>query len=221
MRGVFLLNLNNKYFIRGLLFILIGILFVFWSFNVIRINVFGILNFIFAIFLIFYGEKYTKFQETRSIGFLMMAVGVIIMINNFGLPIKFILAIVFFIAGIYFAFVKSKIFIVKKGVFKDSRDDVFIKEICSNIHINNISINLSSVKVKSYFSEINLDFSNSKMFSKNSVDFEINAFLSNVKINVSSNWNVMVNGEYIRKVEGSYKIANIKCSNFLSIIDIT
>lgn len=215
------MNLNNKYFIRGLLFILIGILFVFWSFDIIRINIFGIFNFIFAIALIFYGERYTRFPDTKSMGRLMIAIGAIIMIHNFGLPIKFILAIIFFIIGIYFAFVKSKIFIFKKGVFKDSRDDVFIREICSNVFINNISINLSSVKVKSYFSEINLDFSNSKMFSKNSVNFEVNAFLSNVKINVSSNWNVIVNGEYIRKVEGSYKIANIKCSNFFSIIDVT
>lgn len=203
------------------MFILIGILFVFWSFDIIRINIFGIFNFIIAISLIFYGEKYTKFHDTRSMGRLMMGLGVILMIYNFGLPIKFILAIVFFIIGIYFALVKSKIFIFKKGVFKDSRDDVFIREICSNIFINNISLNISSVKVKSYFSEISLDFSNSKMFNKNSVNFEVSAFLSNVKINVNSNWNVIVNGEYVRKVEGSYKVANIKCSNFFSIIDVT
>ena len=109
---------------------------------------------------------------------------------------------------------------IKKGVFKDSRSDVYVKEMFSVICINNVSTNLSSVKVRSYFSDITLNFLNSRLESVNSVDFELTAFLSNVKININSSWNVVLNGEYIRRIEGSYKVVNIRCSNLFSLVDI-
>lgn len=214
------MNLNNKYFVRGLLFILIGFIFILWSFDIIRINIFGIFNFALAVVLIFYGEKYIRFIDTRPIGRPMILLGIVLMIYNFGVSIKFILAIVFLGLGIYFIFVKSKTFMIKKGVFKDSRSDVYVKEMFSVICINNVSTNLSSVKVRSYFSDITLDFLNSRLESVNSVDFELTAFLSNVKININSSWNVVLNGEYIRRIEGSYKVVNIRCSNLFSLVDI-
>lgn len=190
---------------------------MFWGFGII--NIFITINFVLAIALIFYGEKYMKYPETKMIGRIMILIGIVLLISRL-ISIKLILALIFLVVGLYFLIFKSRFFVLKNGIFKDSRNDVYIKEILSSISINNTSNDISSIKVKSFFSNLNLDFVNSKMYSKDLVNFEISALFSNVKINVNSGWNVILNGEYVRKVQASNKTITIKCSNFFSVVDV-
>lgn len=200
-----------------MLFILFGLLFAFWGVGLI--NIFLMFNFILAIALIFYGERYMKHSESKNIGRGMILIGIILLISRI-VSFKFILALLFFIVGVYFLLFKSRVFVLKSGIFKDSRNDVYVKEMFSQISINNISSDISSIKVKSFFSNLNLDFVNSKMVTKDLVNFEINAVFSNVKINVNSEWNVIFNGDYIRKVQASNKTISIKCSNLFGMVEV-
>lgn len=216
------MGLNNKYFSRGLLFILLGIMLVLWGIDIIHIGFLGIVNMIAAIFLIHIGDKHQEISKIKWIGYLM----ILLMFPYYlGISLKFVLkillAVIFICMGLYMMFVKSNILVNKKGEFKDSRENVFIKERFSHVVINNSSKDLSHVKLIGLFSDITVNFDNSQIVSNNSVDFEVSSFLSSIKINVNPNWSIIVNGQYLRKVEMlNSKIVNIRLKNILSTIDI-
>lgn len=219
------MNLKNKYFLRGMLFILIGIILLLWSFDLIKINLFVLFNLFIGSMLIFYGEKYSKFSETKSIGKVMIFSGIFlvghsILVHVFGVPVKFIIAIIFIIAGFYFIFIRSRVFLSEKGVFKDSRDDIYIRENFSSIHINNFSNDISGVKVRAFFSDVALSFIGTRMVTKDTVNFEILSAFSNVRITINSSWNVMLNGRYIRRISTAYKTVNINSRSLFCNIEI-
>lgn len=219
------MNLNNKYFFRGILCILAGIIFMLWSFDIIKMNVFVLFNILIGGALIFYGEKYSKFSETKSFGNIMLISGVVLiahsfLVHVFGIPVKFIIAVAFLILGFYFVFVRSKFFMSQKGVFKDSRDDIYIKESFSSVHINNFSNDISGVKVKAFFSDLALSFIGTRMVSRDTIDFEVSAAFSNVRISINSSWNVILNGRYVRKISTSSKTINIKNQSLFCNIEV-
>lgn len=219
------MNLNNKHFLRGILFILAGILFMMWSFDIIKINIFVLFNVLIGGALIFYGESYSKFSETKSFGRVMTISGIVLvahslLVHIFGIPVKLIIAAALLVLGFYFVFVKSKVFLSEKGIFKDSRDDVYIKESFSSIHINNFSNDISGVKVRAFFSDLALNFIGTRMVSKDSIDFKVSAIFSNVRISINSNWNVTLNGRYIRNISTAYKTVNIKSQSLFCNIEV-
>ena len=215
------MDLNNKYFFRGLLFILVG--YILWNYNIISIDLFFIFKLVISLGLIFYGIKNYKYYSDTLLGKIMISVGVLLFLSTIGVKLKVILSVCFIIFGIYFLFIKSKlfkVFIVEKGIFKDSRNQVYIKEGFSSIKINNTSNTLSSVKVKAYFSNVDLDFSNSNLGDNKSVDFEVLSLFSKVTINVNYDYNVRINGEYIRKNRVSGKDFNIKTTKLFGSCEI-
>ena len=221
MRGVLSLNLNNKYFFSGLLFILVG--YILWNYNIISIDLFFIFRLFVSIGLIFYGIKTYKYYSDTLFGKIIIAIGIVLFLSTIGVKLKVILSVCFTVFGIYFLFIKSKlfkVFIVEKGIFKDSRNQVYIKEGFSSIRINNTSNNLSSVKVKAYFSNINLDFSNSNLGDNKYVDFEVLSLFSKVSININYDYNVKVNGEYVRNNRVSGKDFDIKSTKLFGSCDI-
>ena len=52
------------------------------------------------------------------------------------------------------------------------------------------------------------------------VDCNISSYMSEIVLNTDLSWNVILNGRYIRRVDGVYKTINITCKNILSVIDI-
>lgn len=212
------MNLNDKYFSRGLLFILLGIIFILWSMDIIYIGFFGIINITIAILLIYIGNTFQEISKIKWLGYLL----ILLMLPYYlGISIKVILSIAFILVGLYMMFVKSNVLVNKKGVFKDSRDSVFVKERFSQVVIDNVSTDLLCVKANGLFSDITLNFDNSQIVSNNSVDFYISSFMSNIKINLNPSWSIVVNGQYLRKIDMSNnKVVNIKLKNILSTIDI-
>lgn len=212
------MNLNDKYFSRGLLFILLGIIFILWSMDIIYIGFFGIINITIAILLIYIGNTFQEISKIKWLGYLL----ILLMLPYYlGISIKVILSIAFILVGLYMMFVKSNVLVNKKGVFKDSRDSVFVKERFSQVVIDNVSTDLLCVKANGLFSDITLNFDNSQIVSNNSVDFYISSFMSNIKINLNPSWSIVVNGQYLRKIDmPNNKVVNIKLKNILSTIDI-
>lgn len=212
------MNLNDKYFSRGLLFILLGIIFILWSMDIIYIGFFGIINITIAILLIYIGNTFQEISKIKWLGYLL----ILLMLPYYlGISIKVILSIAFILVGLYMMFVKSNVLVNKKGVFKDSRDSVFVKERFSQVVIDNVSTDLLYVKANGLFSDITLNFDNSQIVSNNSVDFYISSFMSNIKINLNPSWSIVVNGQYLRKIDmPNNKVVNIKLKNILSTIDI-
>lgn len=212
------MNLNDKYFSRGLLFILLGIIFILWSMDIIYIGFFGIINITIAILLVYIGNTFSEISKIKWFGYLL----ILLMLPYYlGISIKVILSIAFILVGLYMMFVKSNVLVNKKGVFKDSRDSVFVKERFSQVVIDNVSTDLLCVKANGLFSDITLNFDNSQIVSNNSVDFYISSFMSNIKINLNPSWSIVVNGQYLRKIDmPNNKVVNIKLKNILSTIDI-
>lgn len=212
------MNLNDKYFSRGLLFILLGIIFILWSMDIIYIGFFGIINITIAILLVYIGNTFPEISKIKWLGYLL----ILLMLPYYlGISIKVILSIAFILVGLYMMFVKSNVLVNKKGVFKDSRDSVFVKERFSQVVIDNVSTDLLCVKANGLFSDITLNFDNSQIVNNNSVDFYISSFMSNIKINLNPSWSIVVNGQYLRKIDmPNNKVVNIKLKNILSTIDI-
>lgn len=212
------MNLNDKYFSRGLLFILLGIIFILWSMDIIYIGFFGIINITIAILLVYIGNTFPEISKIKWLGYLL----ILLMLPYYlGISIKVILSIAFILVGLYMMFVKSNVLVNKKGVFKDSRDNVFVKERFSQVVIDNVSTDLLYVKANGLFSDITLNFDNSQIVNNNSVDFYISSFMSNIKINLNPSWSIVVNGQYLRKIDmPNNKVVNIKLKNILSTIDI-
>ncbi len=212
------MNLNDKYFSRGLLFILLGIIFILWSMDIIYIGFFGIINITIAILLVYIGNTFPEISKIKWLGYLL----ILLMLPYYlGISIKVILSIAFILVGLYMMFVKSNVLVNKKGVFKDSRGSVFVKERFSQVVIDNVSTDLLCVKANGLFSDITLNFDNSQIVNNNSVDFYISSFMSNIKINLNPGWSIVVNGQYLRKIDmPNNKVVNIKLKNILSTIDI-
>lgn len=208
------MKLNNKYFLEGLLFIFIGVIFILWNFDIINIDLFLIFRLVISVGVIIYGIRlYKYYSNNKTLGKSVIAFGVLLLLLAMGVDMKFIFAVVFLGIGIYLLFYKSKVFkflMKEKGVFKDSRDEVYIREKFATIKINNTSNNLSKVRVIAYFSNVNLDFSNTTLGNNQFVDFEVVSVFSNVNININYIYNVKVNGEYTRSNRVSGKDFNIK-----------
>lgn len=212
------MNMNNQYFLKGLLFAIIGIILLLGG---IRIFSFFIMfMYILAAILIYNGYRLVRYGSDAFTGKLLMIAGGILILVYSRLSIEIILSVICLGVGFYFIFIKSKMFTKDKGVFKDSRSSVIIKEIFSNIGINLVSQSLKSIRVTSIVSQINLDLSYAYIQGDDLVNFNIDAYLSDIKINTSSYCNVLLNGKYVRKIEGVGKTININCKNFLSVIDI-
>ncbi len=225
MGGACALNLNNKYFIRGLLLILSGIVFMLWSFDVININFSVVFNTLIAIILIFYGERYSRFSETRSFGNGMIIFGIFFVAYTFlvhviGISLKFIIAVALLVYGFYFVFIRSKVFMFNKGVFKDSRNDIDISERFSAIHINNFSDDISSVKIKTFFSDIAVNFLSTRMITKDTIDFEILGIFGDIRISINPSWNVILNGNYIRRNGTASKTVSIRSKSLFCNINV-
>lgn len=212
------MNLNNKYFFKGLLFSIIGIILLLGGLRIF--SFFIMFVYILAVILIYNGYRLFKYNRDDFTGKLLMMAGIFLILIYSKLSIELVLSIVCLCVGFYFIFIKSRMFIKEKGVFKDSRSVVVIREMFSSISINLSSQNLDSIKLTSVVSHVNLDLSYAYIRSNDLINFSINAYLSDVKINTSSYCNVLLNGRYVRKIEGIETTININCKNFLSVIDI-
>lgn len=212
------MNLNDKYFSKGLLFILLGVVFILWSMNIIYIGFFGIISVVASASLIYIGNKYPEFEKFKIIGYLII---VLMIPYYFRVQLKNVLAITFILIGLYMIFIRSNTFTKKKGVFKDSRDCVYINEKFSQLIVDNVAKDLLNVKVVGIASDMILNFDNCQITNSDSVDFDIIAFMSNIKININPSWSIVVNGKYLRKMDmPNDKVVNIKIKNILSTIDI-
>ncbi len=213
------LNLRNDDFVKGLLFLLVGVVFILWSFDIVFFAIHSMIKFIISLCIMYYGYRMVRYNK---FGYALIFIGVLLILKSIGIyvPVKFIFGIIFLLIGTYFLVVKLGIFIVKKGIFKDSRDMVYINEKFSSIIIKNNSDNLSFVKVRAIASDLTLDFQNTQLLDLNEVNFEINSIFSKVKIISNFNWNIILNGQIIRTVEGSNKTINIKCINLYESLEI-
>lgn len=209
---------KDSNFLKGVLFLVIGAILLIGGVRVL--SGFRVLIYIASILLIYNGITLLKDRYTNSLGkvFIIFGIGMIALFS--GISLYFILALAFLGYGIYLLCVKSKVFTNKKGVFKDSRDKIYIKEVFSTLHINGISQNLSNINVVSVVSNISLDFSNADIMYNQIVDCNIKSYMSEIVLNTDLSWNVLLNGRYIRKIEGVDKTINITCKNILSVIDI-
>lgn len=213
------MNFRSDDLIKGLLFLLVGVVFILWSFDIVFLAIYSLIEFVLALFIIYYG--YTKAKYSKY-GYFFILIGILIGLRSIGIyvPIKFIFGIIFLLIGMYFLVLKLGIFIVNKGTFKDSRDNVYINEKFSSIFIKNNSTNLNFVKLTAFASKVVLDFRNSELFDLNEVNFQINSIFSKVKIIVNPTWNVILNGHIIRKVDGSVRTIKIQCANFYESVEI-
>ncbi|BAK81490.1 hypothetical protein [Candidatus Arthromitus sp. SFB-rat-Yit] len=209
---------KDSNFLKGILFLVIGAILLIGG--VRMLSSFRVLIYIASILLVYNGITLLKDRYTNSVGkvFIIFGIGMIALFS--GISLYFILALAFLGYGIYLLCVKSKVFTNKKGVFKDSRDKVYIKEVFSTLHINGVSRNLSNINVVSFVSNISLDFSNADIMYNQIVDCNIKSYMSEIVLNTDLSWNVLLNGRYIRKIEGVDKTININCKNVLSVIDI-
>lgn len=209
---------KNHNFLKGLLFLVLGLIFLIGGVNIF--NSFRVLIYIISVLLIYNGITLLKDRYTKTAGKIFIIVGVALIIIFSGISLEFTLALVFLIYGAYLFCVKSQIFTNKKGIFKDSRDQVYVKEVFSTLHINGVSQNLLNVNVVAVVSNLNLDFSNADTMHNQIVDCNISSYMSEIVLNTDLSWNVILNGRYIRRVDGVYKTINITCKNILSVIDI-
>ncbi len=196
-----------------------------WSFDVININFSVVFNTLIAIILIFYGERYSRFSETRSFGNGMIIFGIFFVAYTFlvhviGISLKFIIAVALLVYGFYFVFIRSKVFMFNKGVFKDSRNDIDISERFSAIHINNFSDDISSVKIKTFFSDIAVNFLSTRMITKDTIDFEILGIFGDIRISINPSWNVILNGNYIRRNGTAIKTVSIRSKSLFCNINV-
>ncbi len=213
------MNFKNDYLIKGLLFLLIGVIFILWSFNIIAFAMYSLFVFVLSLAVMYYGYNLSKYSR---FGYIVILIGFMLGLRSLGIfiPIKFVFGIVFLILGIYFLVVKLGVFISKKGVFKDSRESAYIKERFSSITIKNTSFNLCFVKVNAFFSDIVLDFTSSKIGEFDEIDFDIVSRFSQIRIISHPNWNITLNGKIIRKNETYDKTIRIKCNNLFESLEI-
>ncbi len=212
------MNTENQYFFKGILFTIIGIIFLLGGVRIF--TPFVMLMYILSAVLIYKGYRMIKYKTDPFTGKVLIGLGAFIILIYSKLPLALILSLICLCVGFYFIFIKSRVFIRDRGIFKDSRDSVFIRENLSNVKVNVISQNLKSLDTKMTLSKVDLDLSYAYIQGNTTVNFHVNAYLSEVKIITGSYCNVLLNGKYIRKIDGSEKTINITCKNFLSIIDI-
>lgn len=209
---------KNHNFLKGLLFLVLGLIFLIGGVNIF--NSFKVLIYIISVLLIYNGITLLRDKYTKTAGKIFIIIGVALIIIFSGISLEFTLALVFLVYGVYLLCVKSRIFTNKKGVFKDSRDQVYVKEIFSTVHINGVSQNLLNINVVAVVSNLNLDFSNVDTMNSQIVECNISAFMSEIVLTTDLSWNVLLNGRYVRRIDGADKTINITCKNILSVIDI-
>lgn len=209
---------KNNDFWKGLLFLIIGVILLIGGIRVF--SSFRMIIYIISVIMIYKGIQLLKNEMTKILGQILIIGGTVLIVIYSDISLELVLSLGFLVYGFYLLVIKSKTFVKNKGVFKDSRENVYIKESFSQVSINNVSYNLLGVKLRAIVSEVDLDFSNCYIQTNELVDFEITAYVSNVRINTNPSWNVILNGQYIRNIDGVNRTVNITCKNVLSIIDI-
>ena len=91
--GGIALNFKNDYLIKGLLFLLIGVIFILWSFNIIAFAMYSLFVFVLSLAVMYYGYNLSKYSR---FGYIVILIGFMLGLRSLGIfiPIKFVFGIV-------------------------------------------------------------------------------------------------------------------------------